>query len=98
MKLRVHGRTIPEAPDVTANSMVLADCWAGRMPAEALERTWRDQLVFELVAAGWTDLQIAVHTRMSTYTTVRIRERLGLATNTETTPRKDATWQPNIAG
>jgi hypothetical protein len=57
-------------------------CCAGREPAEALDPRDREDLVFALAASGWADVEIAVHTRMSTYTTARIRERLGLATNT----------------
>lgn len=76
---------------------LLAECRAGRCPAEVLDTGEREQLVRDLVLAGWTDLRIATHTRMTTYTTVRIRERLGLTSNTETTLGKDAAWQPNFA-
>jgi len=48
------------------------------VPAEALPPADRERLVGELWAAGWTDVEIATHTHMSTYTTARIRARLGL--------------------
>ena len=54
---------------------------AGREPGEALNGADRELLVRTLVAWGWTDLRIAEHTRMTTYTTCRIRERIGLAAN-----------------
>jgi len=48
----------------------------GVEPAESLDSRAREDLVLALVDAGWSDLEIAVLTRMSTYTTVRIRERV----------------------
>lgn len=54
-------------------------CVRGEEPAESLEPWQRENLVAELVGRGWSDLQIALHTRMSLYTTVRIRRRLELA-------------------
>jgi hypothetical protein len=51
------------------------------MPAEALPTKDREDLVYHLVAAGWSDLQIAIHTHMTVYTAVRIRERLELPAN-----------------
>lgn len=53
-------------------------CRAGHAPAEALPTRDRARLVRELWAAGMTDVEIATHTRMSTYTTARIRARLEL--------------------
>ena len=53
-------------------------CLAGREPAESLPTELRTRLVAQLVAQGWTDAEIAALTRMSTYTTARIRERVGL--------------------
>lgn len=50
----------------------------GTEPAEALTQRDRHRLVAELHRLGWTDAQIATHTRMTTYTTGRIREHLGL--------------------
>lgn len=59
-----------------------AACCAGREPAESLDPRDREDLVAALLERGWSDTQIAVLTRMSTYTTARIRVRLGLAANT----------------
>jgi hypothetical protein len=41
----------------------------------------REDLVWLLVEAGWTDAQIAQHTCLTVYTTARIRTRLGLVGN-----------------
>jgi hypothetical protein len=56
-------------------------CWDGRLPAEMLHSRDREDLVWHLVAAGWSDRQIAEHTRMTDYTTARIRSRLELPAN-----------------
>lgn len=56
-------------------------CLAGREPAESLPTRQRELLVAELCTTGWTDRQIASHTRMTLYTTARIRARLGLSPN-----------------
>lgn len=53
-------------------------CWEGLEPAEALSTRDREDLVWQLHERGWTDVEIAEHTRMTTYTAARIRERLGL--------------------
>lgn len=54
----------------------------GQLPAEALgNRGDREQLVHTLWEAGWTDVEIAAHTRWTTHTVERIRERLHLAAN-----------------
>lgn len=54
---------------------------AGREPAEVLDPLDREDLVWGLHGRGYTDTEIAVHTRMSTYTATRIRSRLGLPAN-----------------
>jgi hypothetical protein len=54
----------------------------GDLPAEALRPLDRQALVLILHQRGCTDVEIACHTRMTTYTTGRIRARLGLAPNT----------------
>ncbi|PXY27414.1 hypothetical protein [Prauserella muralis] len=81
MGYRVSARPTPPRPDTTTPSYrrVCDLCWAGQLPAELLLTKDRERLVTDLWAAGWTDLEIAVHTRMTTYTTGRIRDRLGLA-------------------
>lgn len=55
----------------------LAAC-AGSEPADALPTRDREDLVYDLWSCGWTDQDIALHTRMTEYTTARIRTRLGL--------------------
>lgn len=74
-------RLVPDAvrqPRSAARSGALlwAACCAGREPAESLDPRDREDLVAELAARGWSDVQIAVLTRMSTYTTGRIRQRV----------------------
>lgn len=51
----------------------------GTEPAEALTTSDRARLVSELHTRGWEDRRIAALTRISTYTTARIREQIGLA-------------------
>lgn len=58
------------------------ECLNGRAPAEELPAYLRARLLTRLHGQGWTDLEIAVHTRMTLYTTARIRNRLGLSPNT----------------
>lgn len=48
----------------------------GLLPAEALQPGDRDRLVAELIDRRWTVVEIAVLTRMTTYTTGRIVSRL----------------------
>lgn len=69
-------------------------CFEGREPAEALHWRDREDLVAGLVQAGWTDLEIAALTRMSLYTTARIRRRLVLSPNRVSAARYDA---PRVA-
>jgi hypothetical protein len=80
MSVHVYGLPTPPRPDVRAlsNQRLRALCWRGELPAELLDRRDRERLLRELWAAGWTDVEIATHTHMTTYTTARIRERLGL--------------------
>jgi hypothetical protein len=63
----------------TTSRQRLDKCLAGLEPADALSRRDRERVVRRLWSEGWTDVEIAVHTRMTTYTTGRIRGRLGLA-------------------
>lgn len=53
----------------------------GLLPAEALPTRVRGQLVAELHEDGFTDVQIAERTHMTTYTAARIRAALGLVPN-----------------
>lgn len=59
--------------------LLVADCWAGKEPAELLGPRERELLLFELWLKGWTDVEIAVYMKQSLYTTCRIRTRLELA-------------------
>ena len=76
-------KTVEGVPntDMRNVELLLRQCRLGKEPAEALPQFARDWLVHELWSCGWTDLDIATLTRMSTYTTARIRERLGLTAN-----------------
>ena len=56
-------------------------CWEGREPAESLTPQDREDLIGHLHRAGWSDEDMARHTRLSMYTTARIRDRIGLAPN-----------------
>lgn len=78
----MSGLSIPPRPSGRPSALRAA-CWRGDMPAEALPVRDREELVYELWLHGWTDVEIATHTRMSTYTASRIRERLGLVVRTE---------------
>lgn len=69
-------------------------CLEGREPAESLHWRDREDLVAGLVEHGWTDLEIAALTRMSLYTTARIRRRLVLSPNRVSAARYDA---PRVA-
>ncbi len=62
----------------STHSLTWRSCLAGRLPAEALPSAEREELVARLWQQGWSDVEIAAHTFMSTYTTTRIRTRLEL--------------------
>lgn len=59
-----------------SGQLLWAACCAGREPAESLDTHDREDLVAALADRGWSDVDIAVLTHMSTYTTARIRERV----------------------
>lgn len=65
-------------------------CLEGREPAEALHWRDREDLVAGLVQNGWTDREISALSRMSLYTTARIRHRLVLPPNRVSAARYDA--------
>jgi len=67
-----------------ARGRLMSACRRGELPAEVLDTADRDHLVYDFWAAGWSDVEIAIQTRMSTYTTGRIRARLGLAAHPST--------------
>jgi hypothetical protein len=75
-----HGRDGMSAPPLTDERLYQA-CLDGREPADILRSSWRDELVHKLHRRGWTDVEIATHTRMTTYTTARIRSRMKLQPN-----------------
>ncbi|MCK2242336.1 MULTISPECIES: hypothetical protein [unclassified Crossiella] len=64
----------PARADLTA----ARHCIAGRLVAEELTPVQRELVVSVLHARGYPDARIAAVTRMSSYTTGRIRLRLGL--------------------
>jgi hypothetical protein len=53
-------------------------CLDGREPAESLPSALRERLVSILLGRGWSVVDIAEHTFMTTYTTGRIRDRVRL--------------------
>jgi hypothetical protein len=65
---------------------------AGVEPAESLDPRDREDLVAALVQRGWSDTEIAVLTRMTTYTVGRIRHRLCLSPN-PSRAAVDRTWR-----
>lgn len=78
MAIHLHATEPPSGRPRTRQQLYDA-CWRGEEPAESLDTEDRDLLVHELFTQNWTVIQIAYHCRMSTYTTGRIWERLGLA-------------------
>jgi len=74
-----HDTTAPTRP--VTDHQVYALCLAGHLPAEILPSGRRRLLIHELHTLGWTDLEIASHTRMTLYTAARLRDQLGLAPN-----------------
>lgn len=65
----------PAAP-ARSGALLWRACCAGLEPAESLDARDREDLVADLVGRGWSDVEIASLTRMSTYTTARIRSRV----------------------
>jgi hypothetical protein len=76
IRLRRTDGPIPTRP--VSDDYLYRRCRDGLEPAEALTRVARAVLVHELWALGWTDVEVAVHTRLTTYTAAAIRTRLGL--------------------
>ena len=86
MSLLIHGLRAPEPPPtrLPSSRRFWGMCWRGELPAEALavvDPKLADQLIFDLWRLGWTDTELADHTKHTTYTIARIRTRLGLAPN-----------------
>jgi hypothetical protein len=75
--IHLHTKEPPSGRPITAQQLYSA-CWRGELPAEILSTADRERLLYDLWLQHWTDVEIATHTRMTTYTTARIRTRLGL--------------------
>lgn len=71
----------PAPPEVRSRYERWRKCCHGEVPAEALSARDREDLIADLHALGWSDVEIAEHCMSSTYTTARIRDRLGLTPN-----------------
>lgn len=69
----------PRSP--TTNTHRYNAAYAGEIPGEVLSLKDSDRLVAELHDLGWSDVEIATHTRWSTYTVARKRGRIGLQPN-----------------
>lgn len=78
----------PARPTSRSNRDRWEGCCRGTYPAEVLSTRDREDLITELHALGWTDVEIAEHCMLSTYTTARIRDRLGI------TPNQGRRWSP----
>lgn len=59
-----------------SSALLWRACLLGLEPAESLDTCDREDLVAQLVARGWSLVEIAVLTRMSLYTTARIADRI----------------------
>lgn len=77
MSLHLTALARPDTAPIN-HAALYAACRRGDLPAEVLTTRQRERLVCDLWGLGWTDVEIATHTRMSTYTAARIRGRLGL--------------------
>ena len=80
--MAIYARAVlADRPDTAplSRGRLIDACRRGELPAELLDTSEREHLIYDLWASGWADVEIAQHTRMTTYTTGRIRGRLGLA-------------------
>lgn len=68
-----------------ARAKLYAACRRGDLPAELLDTADRERLVRWFWRLGWTDVEIATRTHMTTYTAARIRSRIGLHAHQSTT-------------
>ena len=79
--MAIYARTVmADRPDTSplSRSRLTRACRRGELPAEILDTADREHLIYDLWFAGWTDVEIATLTSLTTYTVGRIRERLGL--------------------
>lgn len=90
---RAGGPVEVELAEEIERPLQYAAALAGREVAEALTPPDRAGLVRELHRRGWTDVEIAQHTRMTTFTAAEIRGRLGLLPNSPS----DATSTRGVA-
>ena len=77
------------APQNRSDDALLALALEGHLVAEELSRDLRHALILLLHRQGWTDQEIAEHTRTTLYTTARIRDYLGLNPNRPRFPRSE---------
>lgn len=82
MSIRLRPTGGPEPLRPVYDQHLYNQCRAGLEPAELLTTGAREHLVYELWLLGWTDVEVAAYTRMSTYTAAAIRTRLGLTCRT----------------
>ena len=80
-RLKVHFGTVKEPARPLTDEHLYRLCLSGREPAELLRPSYREELVHQLHGLGWTVVEIATHTRMTTYVTGLIHDRLGLRHN-----------------
>lgn len=82
MAVLITGLPVPSKPSVRdLLGPWYALCLAGKEPAELLGGEARKLLVQSLWRLGWTDLEIAVHTKWTEHVVARIRGYLELGPN-----------------
>jgi hypothetical protein len=81
---RTQERGQPPCTAPISRARLYRECLTGQLPADYLPTAEREHLIYELWSCGWTDVEIATHARLTTYTTGRIRGRLGLAAHPST--------------
>jgi hypothetical protein len=74
---RVQRRYLTLAPRDYSEEHLIHMAMDGLLVAEELPTKARERLFAELHTLGWTDRQMAEHTRTTEYTTARILRRLG---------------------
>jgi hypothetical protein len=74
-------RSLAPAPRAYGEEQQIRMAMQGLLVAEELPTKARERLFTELHSLGWTDMEMAEHTRTTPYTTARIRDRLGLRPN-----------------
>lgn len=82
MSIRLRHSDGPEPLRPVHDQHLYDLCRAGLEPAELLDTSAREHLLYELWLLGWTDVEVATYTLMTTYTAAAIRTRLGLSCRT----------------